>query len=610
MTTGQPPFRGRHAVEVLNAVINATPRPLVEVNPRALVALQPVLDRALAKAPRDRFQTMAAFRDELKALMRRLVRETGVVPTETTATLVAPQRARGAWLFSDTVGRVLGRLRPALPGLGGRETGPASTTTRPAGWGSETRPTIAVLPFRNLAYDPAAAFYEFSLADGLITELGGVRSIVVRPSAYIAPYVGLNVDPRQVGAELAVRFVLSCGFVRTPERIRVTAQLIDTETGELAWSDRIDLVSRDLLEVQDEIAGRLLQGLKAHVTPEEQAEIERPFTHSPEAYEFYMRGRDALFRHILSTHDEADLDLAVKMMHEAIGLDPGFARAHATLGRCYVLYAQGWGGAENFMFAERSLKQALTLDPALVSARLQMVYVELHQGDKAAARARVLQLLQEQPDHSGVLFVAGMIQRLDGAYEKALATYDRLLEVSPRDLVIVAFNRARIFTHQGRFERAVAEIERGRQAEPEHPLLKTFLAVALFNQGMVDDALALFEDVLRQNPHFDGVLPLIAWCRSARGEHEAARALVTERVKQVATADHDIALWLASLYAMEGMREEALAWLQLAVRIGNENYPLIARTPKLDALRGDPRFVEILEELRQGFEARQRAEAA
>ena len=115
----------------------------------------------------------------------------------------------------------------------------------------------------------------------------------------------------------------------------------------------------------------------------------------------------------------------------------------------------------------------------------------------------------------------------------------------------MAFNRARIFTHQGRFDEAVAEIDRGRQAEPEHPLLKTFLAVALFNQGMIDDAQALLEDVLRQNPHFDGVLPLVAWCLSARGEHEAARALVTERVRAVATADHDIALWLASFYAME-----------------------------------------------------------
>ncbi len=123
MVTGQPPFRGRHAVEVLSAVINATPRPITDVNPRALPVLQPILDRALAKSPADRYQTMAAFRDALKALMRRLTRETGVVPTETTATFLPLQRARAIWPFSGTLGRVLGRLRPSIPGLGSSEPG-------------------------------------------------------------------------------------------------------------------------------------------------------------------------------------------------------------------------------------------------------------------------------------------------------------------------------------------------------------------------------------------------------------------------------------------------------------------------------------------------------
>jgi serine/threonine-protein kinase len=121
---------------------------------------------------------------------------------------------------------------------------------------------------------------------------------------------------------------------------------------------------------------------------------------------------------------------------------------------------------------------------------------------------------------------------------------------------------------------------------------------------MVDDAQALLEDVLRQNPHFDGVLPLLGWCLSARGQHEQARALLTARVREIAGADHDIALWLAEFYAMEGMVEEGLEWVRTAVRIGNENYPLIARTPKLDALRAEARFADLVEELRQRWEER------
>ena len=602
MVTGAPPFRGRHAVEVLSAVINATPRPITDVNPRALPLLQPILDRALAKRPADRYQTMAAFRDALKALMRRLTRETGVVPTETTATFLPLQRARGLWPFSGTLGRVLGRLRAPGAGVAGEaRSGPAAAgaPARPASWGTEEKPTLAVLPFRNLAGNPDAAFYEFSLADGVITELANVRSITVRPSAYVAQYVGQNVDPQRVGEELATRLVLAGGFIRTPERMRVSAQLVETATGTLVWTDKIDVASRDLLDMQDEIAERLLAGLKLRLTAEEQRQIERPLTRSPEAYEFYLRARDALFRYILRTHEEADLDEAVRLLHEAIGKDPEFARAHATLGRCYVLYAQGWGGAENYVLAERSLKHALAIEPTIVNARLQMVYVDLHHGDKDKAHARVEELLAECPDDPSVLFVAAMVHRLDGLYERALALYDRLLVVNPKDVVLVAINKARIFTHEGRFEEAVAEIESGRATEPEHPLLKTFLAVALFNRGMVDDAQSLIEDVLRQNPHFEGVLPLLGWCLSARGQHEQARALVTDRVREVATADPDIALWLASFYAMEGMNDDAVEWVRRSVRTGNENYPLLAGSRKLEGLRRDPRFAELLDELRQ-----------
>ena len=605
MATGQPPFRGRHAVEVLHAVINLTPRPIQELNPKAPDGLQPILDRALAKHPKDRYPTMAALRDDLKSLMRRLSRETGIVPTEASATLLPIERARTRWLLSGTVGRVLGRLRrhsqePRSGPLGATP----SVASRPPSWGTEGRKTIAVLPFRNLSGDPNDSFYEFSLADGIITELAHSKALVVRPSTYIAPYAGQNVDPRHVGEELAVGSVLLGTYIRGPDRFRVTAQLVATATGEILWSDKIDIPARDLLTIQDTIAERVIAGLRLQLTPEEQEKIDRPFTSSAEAYEFYLRGRDLLFRYLLRTFDEADLEMAIKMMHEATGRDPEFARAHATLGRCYVHHAQGYGGIDYYVLAERALRRALDLDPTIVNARLHMIYVDLHNGDKDRARATVEQLLRERPDDPSVLFVAGMIYRLDGLYEKSLAQYDHLLEINPKDIVLAAYNRARIYTHEERYDEAIAELERARRAEPEHPLLKTFLAVALFNCGQREEAQALLEDVLRQNPHFDGLMPLLAWCYSARGEHERARALITERVQEIATADHDIAFWLASFYGMEGMADEAIEWVRLAIRLGNENYPLFAQSHKLDRIRADPRLVELLEDLRKRWEAR------
>lgn len=209
------------------------------------------------------------------------------------------------------------------------------------------------------------------------------------------------------------------------------------------------------------------------------------------------------------------------MFNEAVGLDPDFAGGPAALGRCYVRHAQGYGGPEYYTLAERTLRRALEPDPGLPGARLQLVYVDLHRGDKQRAQAAIEDLLRQTPNEPAVLFVAAMLNRLDGLYEKALAAYDRLLEINPQDVVSVAYNRARIYTHERQYERALDELARARAVEPEHPLLKTFLAIVRFNQGQIDDAQALFEEVLRQNPDFDGAQPLLAWCLSTRGETTA-----------------------------------------------------------------------------------------
>ena len=157
--------------------------------------------------------------------------------------------------------------------------------------------------------------------------------------------------------------VLAGSFFRAPDRLRVTAQLVATATGEILWSDKVDVPAQDLITVQDKLAERVVAGLRLTLTPEEQAKIEQRPTRSAPAYEFYLRGRDLLLRYVLRTLDLEDLERALGMFHEAIGLDPDFAAAHAALARCYVLHAQGYGGDEHYQLAERSLRRALELDP-------------------------------------------------------------------------------------------------------------------------------------------------------------------------------------------------------------------------------------------------------
>lgn len=610
MVTGRQPFRGRNQIEILNAVINDEPEPVTEEIPGAPPRLQAILDRALAKKPRERFGTMAEMRDELKGLMREILQDTGVESMSVGGIgpiQFAPRSARSSWRLSGTLGRVFGsrvfnKLRNSqAPGSDSSRAGSSKVRS----WGPENKPAIAVLPFKNLSGNAEDNFYEFSLADGIIAELASVRSLVVRPSQYIAQYAGQkNVDPRQVGEELAAPVVLAGSFIKTPDRFRVTAQLIKSATGEILWSEKIDSDARDLISLQDTIAEHVISGLKLKLTQEEQEKIVRPLTTNPDAYEFYLRGRDFLFQYISHTFDDSDLDVAIKMFQEAIRLDPGFARAHYTLGRCYVHHAQGYGGSEYFDLAEKSLLRALELDENLPGARLHMVYVYLHRGEKEKALATLAEARRDAPNDPTVFIVAGMLYRLNGLYDKALKQYDKLLELNPNDIVIAGYNRGRIYAYRHEYDQAIAELEKGRSVEPDHPLIKTFLALIYFNQGRIEECRKLAEETIEQHPHFDPLQIVLGWCHSARGEHDRARSLITDHVKQIAAADHDVAFWLASLYAMENMRDEAVKWIKTAIQLGNENYPLFADNLRLDNLRCDLRFIDLLNELKRKWEER------
>ena len=158
----------------------------------------------------------------------------------------------------------------------------------------QEKKSLAILPFRNLSNDAASSFYEFSLADAVITELARVRSLVVRPSSVIARYQGQQIDPREIGQELNVNAVLTAGFIHAGERFRVTAQLLDVASGEILWSDRIDTSASDIIAVQDTIAQRIVEGLRLELSPAEQDGIAKPSTQNAAAYEQYLRGRDFL----------------------------------------------------------------------------------------------------------------------------------------------------------------------------------------------------------------------------------------------------------------------------------------------------------------------------
>jgi eukaryotic-like serine/threonine-protein kinase len=597
MLTGIWAFQGKTVVDVRHQVLYGTPKPLAEMRPEPIPPqLQAIIDKALAKEPRQRYQKIGQMRDDLRLVLQELsgvpmFQGDNVVPRH----LGSNNPVKRAWDWirgktgseGSTGSQSLSISNSNAPQLNSDSTLITATGTE--------KKVVAILPFKNLVKDETAAFYEFALADAVITELAQLRSLIVRPSSVIAKYQGSEIDPREAGIELKSHAVLSAGFLRSGDKMRVTAQLIDIQSGDILWSDRIDAESRDILALQDMIAQRILEGLRLELSEKEQEKLGRRATENAEAYEEYLRGRDSFGRFIFRTVSNEDCNAAIASFKHALELDPHFALAHSGLGACYAnRFFKGMGDAEDYTYAEAAFSRAFMYDPNVVEARVLMVLIYLSRGEKRKARAEIKTLQEQFPNDAPLYFVKGTMHRLDGEYEASLKAWEKLTRLDPAAKVVSSYNRARIFLYLGQTDKALAELDAGAKIEPNHPLIRIFRSFVVFYQGKTDEAIAIIREVLEQNKKMDGIRPILGVFLAAKGKTKEATAQLTDEAKALAKSDHDMAYWLAQAYSLLGDKVAAFSWLERAIKLGNENKAWFEKDKCLEFIRKDKHFAELM----------------
>ena len=600
MITGIWAFQGKTVIDVRHQVLYGNPKPLADMRRDPLPpALQMIVDKALQKEPKNRYQKISQMRDDLRAVLQEIAG--------------APLMSGDTFIPSHMDGGVFKR---ALNWFTGKST-PESTSTQftpsisnppssapdimtVTSTGAEKK-SVAILPFTNLNKDPAANFYEFALADAVITELAQLRSLIVRPSSVIAKYQGNEVDPREAGRELRVHAVLSAGFLRSGDKLRVTAQLLDVLTGEIIWSDRIDAEGSDILTLQDGIAQRILEGLRLELSDNEQEKLGRRLTDNAEAWEEYLRGRDNFGRFIFRTLSSDDVNAAIQNFKNAIDLDPHFALAYSGLGACYAnRFFKGLGEPEDYTHAETAFSKAFFYDPNVVEARVLMTMIYMARGEKKKARAEI-ELLQKQfPNEAPLYFMKGVMNRLDGNYEESLRAFEKLSRLDPAARAVSAYNRARIFIYKQQYDNAIKEIERGEKAEPNHPMLKIFRSAVYYYRGDKQESIDLMSEVLKDHPNMDGIRPLYAIYLAGSGRADDARKELSDDALALSRSDHDMAYWVGSTYAILDEKDLAFKWLNRAVKLGNQNKPHFEHDHSLDTIRSDPRFAELMAKVNNG----------
>jgi len=354
---------------------------------------------------------------------------------------------------------------------------------------SSNRASIAVLPFANMSGDPEQEYFADGVVEEIITALSHMRwlSVIARNSSFI--YKGKNVELKQVGRELDVRYVLEGSVRKSGNRVRITGQLVDTSTGAHLWADRFDGSIEDIFDLQDQVTAKVVSAIAPKL---EQAEIERARrkpTESLDAYDCFLRGLASLHQWTKESSDDA-----LRYFYRSIELDPGFAAAYGMAAWCFVWRkVNGWFGdrAKDAAEAERLARRAVELGPddavALAGGGYTLVFVVHDLDDGPAFIERALAL---NPNLSWALHSSGWTRAFLGDPDAAIKHLTNAIRLSPLDPLTFRAQGGIAFAHflAGRYDEAINWAETALRERPNYLAAIRELAAANALAGRMPEA--------------------------------------------------------------------------------------------------------------------------
>ena len=451
---------------------------------------------------------------------------------------------------------------------------------------------LAVLPFRNLKPDAATDYLGFPLADAIITKLGYVNSLIVRPSSYISAYRNQELDVRQAATELKVDTLLVGSYLKESNRLRVNAQLIDIANDKLMWKDEIDLLDTGQLLVQDRVAQEIINGLHLTLTSAETARIKRDAPDNPQAYEYFLRGVDL--------YAGNEFNLAMQMLEQSVRIDPNYALAWAHLGRAHTAKASfDFGGAEYYRKAQSDYEKALTLNPELIEARIFMANLFTDTGRVEQAVPLLRAALTTNPNHPEAHWELGYAYRFAGMLKESIAEGERARQLDPAvKLNSSAFNS---YFYDGQYDKFLASLP----TKSPSTFITFYRGIGHYYLKNWDRASADFEAAYKTDPKSLYIQIGEALRRHLNKQTTQGLELLQsleQQAQQQQVTDAEAFYKVAQAYAELGDRAAALRLLRRSIEGGFFCYPYFANDPLLANLRGEAEYGQLIEIARRRHE--------
>jgi TolB-like protein/Tfp pilus assembly protein PilF/predicted Ser/Thr protein kinase len=509
MTTGRRPFIGEHGQAIHYEILKDDPARPGSLRADIPAGLEEVILKCLQKRPEDRFPDFESILDVLQG---------------------------------ESVRR---------PKAAGEQTPPPDAI-----------PSVAVLPFADMSPAKDQDYFGEGLAEELIHALARVQGlrVVARTSAFALK--GMKLDIREIGKMLDVRAVLEGSIRKAGNRLRVTAQMVDTRTGLHLWSERFDREERDVFDIQDEISLAIVEHLKVTLLAGEKSALSKRSTSDTEAYNLYLKGL-----YFVARPSPESMQKALDFFREALDRDPSFAQAHAGVATVYATLGimNFTSPAEVYPMAKAALEKAFALDPdlaeALALAAVLKFWFEWNWREAETIFARLFEInpgdAMSRGQHAWLLMSLGR-------YEDCRAEIKRALTIDPLMPLLYAWSVG-LHAATGCPNEALADFTKLRQIDPNFGLGYFHAGMAHFRKAEWEEAITTIEEGRRLVifPGWgEGVMCL---CRLRQGDRKGAdeiRAQMLEDRKTIPVSPISLAWASAGLGDLDG----AFAWLETAVR--------------------------------------------